>query len=156
MPSSLNLGRTYYWCVNEINTNETPSVWQSDIWNFSTEEYRTIDDFEDYNDNQFQGYAIFNTWGDGFDSPSSNGALIGNQESTPFCETVIVEHGNQSAPVIYNNSGTAVNSEVYRNYSSLQDWSAYGADTLRLYYRGKAVTFQQTSDGLIAMSRRRL
>ncbi len=152
MPASLNLGRTYYWCVNEINTNETPSVWQSDIWDFSTEEYLTIDDFEDYNDNQFQGYAIFNTWGDGFDSPSSNGALIGNQESTPFCETVIVEHGKQSAPVIYNNSGSVVNSEVYRSYSSLQDWSAYGADTLRLYYRGKAVTFQQTSDGLIAMS----
>ncbi len=152
MPSSLNLGHTYYWCVNQVNTNETPSVWQSDIWNFSTEEYRTIDDFEDYNDNQFQGYAIFNTWGDGFDSPSSNGALIGNQESTPFCETVIVEHGRQSAPVFYNNSGTAVNSEVYRDYSTPQNWSAYGADTFRLYYRGKAVTFQQTSDGLIAMS----
>ncbi len=152
MPSSLNLGRTYYWCVNEVNTAETPSVWQSDIWNFSTEEYLTIDDFEDYNDNQFQGYAIFNTWGDGFDSPSTNGALIGNQESTPFCETVIVEHGLQSAPVIYNNSGSASNSEVYRNYSTPQNWSAYGADTLRLYYRGKAVTFQQTSDGLIAMS----
>ncbi len=152
MPSSLNLGRTYYWCVNEINTNETPSVWQSDIWDFSTEEYLTIDDFEDYNDNQFQGYAIFNTWGDGYDTPTTNGGRVGYQDKTPFCETVIVEHGNQSAPIIYDNTGSIVNSEVYRSYSSLQDWSAFGADTLRLYYRGKAVTFQQTSDGLIAMS----
>ncbi len=152
MPSSLNLGRTYYWCVNEINTNETPSVWQSDIWDFSTEEYLTIDDFEDYNDNQFQGYAIFNTWGDGYDMPTTNGGRVGYQDKTPFCETVIVEHGNQSAPIIYDNTGSIVNSEVYRNYSTPQNWSAYGADTLRLYYRGKAVTFQQTSDGLIAMS----
>ena len=150
---TLNLGRTYYWCVTETNTSETPSVWQSDIWDFTTTEYISIDDFEDYNDNQDQGYAIFETWDDGYYTSSINGGLIGNQTTLPFAEKTIVQHGNQSAPVFYDNAtGTAVNSEVSRSYIAAQNWTSHGADTLRLYYRGSAVTFQETSDGSVAMS----
>ena len=45
-PLSLDLGTTYYWKVDEINIAETPSIWQGDIWNFTTREFLVVDDFE--------------------------------------------------------------------------------------------------------------
>ncbi|MFQ6036730.1 MAG: discoidin domain-containing protein, partial [Sedimentisphaerales bacterium] len=45
----LDLSKSYYWKVNEVNEAETPTTWQGDVWNFSTQEYLVVDDFEDYN-----------------------------------------------------------------------------------------------------------
>ena len=35
-PNSLLFGTTHFWCVDEINNSENPSVWPGDILNFST------------------------------------------------------------------------------------------------------------------------
>ncbi|MFB0525244.1 MAG: discoidin domain-containing protein, partial [Phycisphaerae bacterium] len=42
----LVLGQSYYWKVNEVNEAETPATWQGNVWNFSTQEYLVVDDFE--------------------------------------------------------------------------------------------------------------
>ncbi|UCC99511.1 MAG: discoidin domain-containing protein, partial [Phycisphaerales bacterium] len=49
-PSPLDLGSTYYWRIDEANDAETPTMWQGDVWSFSTPEYLVVDGFEDYND----------------------------------------------------------------------------------------------------------
>jgi hypothetical protein len=35
-PLSLDLGKTYYWRVDEVNNAETTSIWQGNIWSFTT------------------------------------------------------------------------------------------------------------------------
>ena len=39
-PSSLVLGTTYFWRVDEVNQTETPAVWPGDVWTFTTADYR--------------------------------------------------------------------------------------------------------------------
>ncbi|MCH8120793.1 MAG: discoidin domain-containing protein, partial [Planctomycetes bacterium] len=63
-PLSLDLGTTYYWKINEVNEADTTTTWQGDIWNFSTQEFLVVDDFEGYND--YPPDEIWSTWVDGY------------------------------------------------------------------------------------------
>ena len=49
-PLSLDLDKTYYWRIDEVNDAEIPATWPGPIWNFSTQRYLVVDDFESYND----------------------------------------------------------------------------------------------------------
>jgi hypothetical protein len=146
--TSLNLGRVYYWRVDEINNTMTPSKWSGDVWSFSTEEYISIEDFEDYND--FIGSLIFETWIGGDSDTTLGGSQVGHTDA-PFAEETIVQNGKQAGPIYYNN--TSANTSIgERSFDDPLNLTSNGADTLRLFYRGKAVTFQAASDGSIAMS----
>jgi len=61
-PLSLDLGKTYYWKVNEVNLAEEPSTWEGDVWNFTTPEYLVVDDMEAYTGRQ----SIRAVWHDGY------------------------------------------------------------------------------------------
>ncbi|MFQ6035968.1 MAG: LamG-like jellyroll fold domain-containing protein [Sedimentisphaerales bacterium] len=130
----LDLGQAYYWKVNEVNEAETPTTWQGDVWNFSTQEYLVVDDFEDYND--FEPDRIFDTWIDGWNVPT-NGSQVGS-DVPPFAEQAIVHDGKQSMPLHYDNS-TASYSEATVNVANLpvgQDWTKHGIKTLSLWFYG--------------------
>ena len=43
----LVLGQTYYWKVDESNTN-TGRRWSGEVWQFTVRDYVVIDDFESY------------------------------------------------------------------------------------------------------------
>jgi len=134
-PLSLDLGKTYYWRVDEVNEAETPAIWQGDVLNFSTQQYLVVDDFEDYND--FEPDRIFDTWIDGWNVPT-NGSQVGYAEP-PFAERTIVHSGRQSMPLNYDNSTTASYSEATANVANLkvgQDWTKYGIKTLSLWFHG--------------------
>ncbi|MHC4657506.1 MAG: hypothetical protein ACYS91_21195 [Planctomycetota bacterium] len=136
-PLSLDLGQTYYWRVDEVNEAETPATWQGDLWNFTTQEYFIVDDFESYNDldtTDPESNRIFLTWLDGYEQPT-NGSLVG-YENPPFCEKTIVYGGNQSMPLAYNNTGGAAYSEAELPLSPPQNWTQAGAATLVLYFHG--------------------
>jgi len=47
---ALDLGTTYYWKVNEVNDAAIPASWEGPIWNFSTQEFLVVEDFESYDD----------------------------------------------------------------------------------------------------------
>jgi len=143
----LLLGRMYYWTVDEVNIAEDYTTWATDVWSFSTKEYNVIDDFEDYND--VDGYTVFNTWADGYNI-DENGSMMGNTD-TPYAENTIRHGGAQSGPMFYDNTDTAINSEVSRTFDTPLDITGDGADTFRLYYRGAPVTYQKVDD-YIAMS----
>ncbi|MBN1804044.1 MAG: discoidin domain-containing protein [Sedimentisphaerales bacterium] len=150
-PVSLDLGKTYYWRVDEVNDAETPSIWTGDIWSFSTLEFLVIDDFESYNDldpSDPNSNRIFNSWIDGFDNPTVNGSIVGYNDP-PFAEQTVVHGGFQSMPLFYNNS--VGNSEATLTLSSNRDWSARGIGELSLWFRGNPAGFTE-QDGVITMN----
>jgi hypothetical protein len=136
-PLSLDLGRTYYWKINEVNMAETPTTLDGDVWNFTTREFLVVDDFEGYNDldpDDPESNRIFNVWIDGYEQPA-NGSLVG-YDAAPFAEQSIVHSGKQAMPLAYNNTGTAAYSEAELTLSPSQDWTKAGAATLVLYFHG--------------------
>jgi len=134
-PLSFDLGKAYYWRVDEVNEAETPAIWQGDVLNFTTREFLVVDDFEDYND--FEPDRIFDTWVDGWADPA-NGSQVG-YANPPFAEKTIIHGGKQSMPLSYDNSTTASYSEAAANVANLpvgKDWTKYGIKTLSLWFRG--------------------
>ncbi len=148
-PGLMTFGTTYYWKVAEANEAEIPSVWESDLWSFTTAEYAVVDDFEGYTDDIEAGTTIWQTWLDGL--TNNTGSTVGYWEA-PFAEQTIVHGGSQSMPLDYNNVNPPYYSEAERSFDPPQDWTISGADTLSLYVRGNPVGFEETSDGAVTMS----
>jgi len=141
-PLALDLGSTYHWRVDEVNNAEATPVWMGSIWNFATQEYLVVDDFESYNDiveGEEGSNLIYVTWIDGFDDPSANGSTIGYVEVfQPSMESEIVHNGDQSVPLTHDNS-VAELSEVTVSTGDLpigRDWSKGGAGALVLWFYG--------------------
>ena len=137
----LEFGTTYYWKINEVNETEYPATWEGDIWNFTTQEYLVVDDFESYNEipvGEEGSNLVYMTWVDGYENPT-NGSTMGHSVAfEPSMENVIVHEGVQSAPLYYDNT-TAEYSEVTANISELQvgqDWTKHGIKTLSLWFYG--------------------
>jgi len=131
-PLSLDVGQTYYWRVDEVNEAEIPTTWHGDVWDFTTQEYFVLDDFEDYND--FEPDRVFDTWIDGWELPE-NGSQIGYVEP-PFAEQAIIHGGKQSIPFSYNNTGGVAYSEAERTFATPRDWTVRGVGALSLWFRG--------------------
>jgi hypothetical protein len=136
-PLSLDLGKTYFWRVDEVNDTKTPSMWPGEVWSFTTIKSFVVDDFESYNDldpADPNSNRIFLVWLDGFDNPAVNGSIVG-YANPPFAEHIIVHGGKQSMPLFYDNS--VGNSEATLTLSSLRDWTLKGIKELSLWFRGE-------------------
>ncbi|MCP4256276.1 MAG: discoidin domain-containing protein [Planctomycetes bacterium] len=142
-PLSLDLGKTYYWKINEVNESETITTWESELWNFTTVNFLIVDDFESYNDLDPADPAsnrIFNAWIDGFGDPT-NGSVVG-YANPPFAEQSTVHSGNQSIPFEYDNA--AGKSEATLTLTSNNDWTVKGVSTLTIWYQGDAANAAET------------
>ena len=147
-PLALDLGTTYFWRVDEVNDAETTTMWQGDVWKFRTQEYFVIDDFEAYNDlnpDDPESNRIFLKWIGGDDQPA-NGSQVGN-DTFPFAELTIINGGNQSMPLFYNNIGDVTYSEATMTLISQRDWTFRGAEELALWFRGYPATFSTFTEG---------
>ncbi len=139
-PLSLDLGSTYYWRIDEVNDTATPTTWIGDVWNFNTQEYIVVEDFERYTDDDPN--RIWDVWSDGWDD-NNNGSTMGYPNpdfiaGEHYVETDIVHGGEQSAPIFYDNS-SATYSEVSVNTSNLaigSDWAPGSPETLVLWFYG--------------------
>jgi len=130
-PGALALGTTYYWRVDEVNSVTYPG----DVWSFTTQAYRMVDDFESYTDKE--GNRVFDVWPDGFDNPAKNGAVVGLTTAVngTYCDTTNFYGGKQSMPLAYDNT-TAPLSEATLTLAPAQDWTASGVKSLSLWFRG--------------------
>jgi hypothetical protein len=136
-PSSLNLGKTYYWRVDEVNNANPDSLWEGDIWNFTAMDFHVVDDMESYNDiddGESGSNRIYNAWVDGYDDPT-NGSQVGHLDP-PFYEETIVHSGNKSMPVYYDNA--VGKSEATLTLTDQRDWTKNGVSTLVIWYIGDA------------------
>jgi hypothetical protein len=152
-PLDLDLGKTYYWRVDEVNEVETLATWQGELWNFRAQEYFVVDDIEAYNDldpGDAESNRIFNAWLDGY-GVATNGSVVG-YENPPFCEQTIVHGGEQSMPLAYDNSGTARYSEATLTLSSQRDWTRKAVETLVLWFKGISGDFLEAPPGTFAMT----
>jgi hypothetical protein len=146
-PGELQYGTTYFWKVDEVNEAGTPTRYAGDVWSFTTSNYGTVDDFDQYDDNCNR---VFFAWEDGLghsggeeiegcDVPASNGngggSIVGNDQA-PFAEQDIVAAGSsQSLPFNYDNAFGQSEASLSING---QDWSASGVQTLSLAFYGEA------------------
>jgi len=132
--------------VDEVNDAETPATWQGDVWDFTTQEYLVVEDFESYDSAENQ---IWYAWKDGLgygtpDVPpyyagNGTGAAVGHENTPSYTEETIVHGGKQSMPFSYNNTGGAASSEAELTLTPAQDWTdwtAHGIQTLSLWFYG--------------------
>jgi hypothetical protein len=135
-PLSLDLGKTYYWRVDEVNEAESPTMWESDLWHFTTRRFIVVDDFESYNDfdpDDPKSNRIWNTWIDGYGVPT-NGSVVGYEY--PGLVQTIAHGGEQSMPFMYSNTATAAYSEAERTFTVGQNWAEAGIAALVLHFHG--------------------
>jgi len=135
-PLSLDLGKTYFWRVDEVNDAETPSMWPGEVWSFTTIKSLVVDDFESYNglnEGEPGSNRIYLAWVDGYNNPAINGSVVGHA-NPPFVEQTIVHGGSQSMPMSYDN--TVGKSEAILTLTSNRDWTVKGVNRLAIWYIG--------------------
>ncbi len=135
-PGSLNLGTTYYWKVDEVNAAAT---YPGEVWSFTTEPYRLVDDFESYSDKA--GNEIWSFWIDGFaDNYKSSGSTVGldTAKNGTFGETTIIHGGKQSMPLFYDNTKGPGFSEAVLTFDTARNWTVNGIKSLSLWFQGVA------------------
>ncbi|MHC4326185.1 MAG: discoidin domain-containing protein, partial [Planctomycetota bacterium] len=155
-PLTLDLGTIYYWRVDEVNNAEIPSIWQGDIWNFTTQEYLVIDDFESYDVGNKEIWWI---WKDGLGyvahdnepayAGNGTGSAVGDEFSSSYTEETIIHGGKQSMPLVYDNNKQdfLTYSETTMTLTTQRDWTVRGAEELALWFRGYPATFSTFTEG---------
>ncbi len=130
-PASMDFGATYYWRVDEVGDAGT---YEGELWSFTSQEYKPIDDFESYSDDIDAETTIYQTWIDGVTTQAS-GSTVGYM-TAPFAETTILHGGQQSMPLGYDNSKSPFYSEAERGFDAAQNWTGNGATELCVWTRG--------------------
>ena len=132
-PGKLAWHTTYYWRVDEVDSQGNTS--KGPLWIFTTADFISVDDFEDYTDNDTEGEAIWQSWIDGF-GVDENGAQTG-YIMPPYAEQKIVHGGLQSMPLMYDNApGMATYSEATLILSYPRDWTENDVSALVIWFRG--------------------
>ena len=135
---TLDFGATYYWKVDEVNEADAISLWQGDVWGFTTQEYGVIEDFEAYDNEENR---IYDTWLDGW--VNGSGSIVG-YGTEPFAETKTIHGGKQSMPLEYVNDEAPFYSEASRTFASALDLTASAADSVRLFFCGDEANTAET------------
>jgi len=144
-PGKLLMNMDYFWRVDEVNGINPLSPWQGTVWRFTTGNFLSIDDFEEYNSDDNQ---IWFSWHDGLGAGApgtpgylpgnGTGSAVGDETTLSYTEETIVHNGNQSMPLVYDNNklGASKYSEVKLTLSDQRDWTEGGVVELSLWFRG--------------------
>jgi len=115
-PPALDLNRTYYWRVDQINEAHEDKMWRGFVWQFTVAEYLVIDDFVAYGDCPLSG-----RWRAG-------------GSATLSLDTSDVSSGAQAMRIAYTDAEPAVASSAIAS----EDWTRYGIQALNLWCRADA------------------
>jgi subtilisin family serine protease len=125
----LDLDRTYYWRIDEVNDACEPYLWEGDVWHFRTRNYLVVEDFDSYAWDD----ALWAVW-----KRVNNVAIylqLGKNDAN------LVRDGN-SMQYQYDNYGQPY-FEAYANTAALpsgigSNWTAGGVKALVLWFYGYA------------------
>ena len=120
-PTALELSKTYYWRLDELNDSDVNSPWTGDIWKFTTADYLVVDDFESY-----ERLTIYDTW-----TQINQAYLYLSKQPEP------VHKCQQSMALRYYYDNYFYSEAAYQ-FSSAQDWASAGIKALELFFYGKA------------------
>jgi hypothetical protein len=138
--SGLDLGKKYYWRVDEVNMANAYTTWAGTVRNLTIANTRLAEGFEThYQDNDAN--AVWATWG-GYDV-SGNGGSMGYPGTGPYLSTSN-HSGGHSSPMYYDNTGSlngATDSWVKANTADLPtligtDWSVGNPTSLVIWFMG--------------------
>ena len=118
-PGMLQLNKTYYWRIDQVNDTEPDIFYSGKPWSFSTEKYLVFDDFESYT-----GYTLGDTWY--FEGYGTTWLVIGSE----------ISHSCSKAMAIDYRYTQGVYSKVLHYFDEPQDWSTIGVKSLELYFSG--------------------
>jgi len=149
-PGKLLWYATYYWRVDEVNNVNPNSPWIGPVWSFTTANFLTVDDFEDYD---VGNNEIWWSWKDGLgyaahgNEPAypgnGTGSAVGDESTASYTEETIVHGGSQSMPLFYDNSVLKY-SEVEKTLTYPRDWTENGVKTLTIWFRGDSANAAET------------
>jgi len=119
-PGGLQLGKTYYWRVDEVNDANPNSPWMGGIWSFMVVDHIVLDNFESYNR---QNKPIYETW---------------RQIGEAFVDISIdpVRSCRQAMKFDYYYDPDFY-SEAIRTLSPPHNWAAAGVKSLELFFYGR-------------------
>ncbi|MBA7471439.1 hypothetical protein ES707_06745 [subsurface metagenome] len=120
-PTSLELSRTYYWRLDEVNDADANSPWTGDIWKFTTADYLVVDNFESY-----ERFTIYDTW-----TQIDQAYVYLSKQPEP------VHKCRQSMALRYYYDSYFYSEAAYE-FSPAQDWASAGVKTLELFFYGRA------------------
>jgi hypothetical protein len=137
-PAGLDLGKTYYWQVNEVNGLAPGGIDAGNIWHFTVIEYAVVDNMNTYTVWGIADNNIFDTWKDGWTNGTGAEVLLET-------DTTITHDGNSMYYHFTDSCSTwgPYYSEAKATVSTLpsgigSDWTIGGAKILTLYFRGNA------------------
>ena len=146
-PGKLAWFTPYYWRVDEVYNQDPANPVKGPLWSFTTADFLTIDDFEDYD---MGNDEIWWAWKDGLGYAAhgtepaypgnGTGSAVGDESTPSYTEEKIVHSGRKSMPVAYDNNkqGYAKYSQVERTLSYPRDWTEQGVNALVLWFRGSS------------------
>jgi len=119
-PGGLQLGKTYYWRVDEVNDANPNSPWMGNIWSFTVVDRIVLDNFESYNR---QNKPIYETW-------RQIGEAFVDISIDPVCSC------RQAMKLDYYYDREFY-SEAIRTFSHPQNWAAAGVKSLEIFFYGR-------------------
>ena len=136
----LEVGGTYYWRVDEVNSSYSDSPWKGDVWSFKVKDYLAIDDFEQYGDVS----QLYSAWS--FSIPDPN-----NLQSADFDNGENMHYsGKNSMMFVYDLSSES--DMDYAQYApAISDWTQSEVKTVTFFVRGDEADLQfgiELSDGV--------
>jgi glucuronoarabinoxylan endo-1,4-beta-xylanase len=126
-PSFLELDKTYYWRVDEVNAAPDYTIFKGEVWSFRTPPYFVMEDFDSYAGNA----ALRNVWKNDSTSAEVSVETDPNHGGPPY----------QSMRYQYKNNLPPYYSEAYVDIADLgiddPNWLGIGGKTLVLYFYGE-------------------
>jgi len=119
-PPELQLGRTYYWRVDEIAGANANPLRQGDVWSFTVSDRIVIDDFESYD--LWDNY-LYESW------PVRSWAWTS-------LEWDVIRSCLQSMLLEYHYDAVYF-AETFREFDRPQNWTRNGAQALQIMLHGK-------------------
>jgi hypothetical protein len=134
--ATLDLGKTYYWAVDEVNDACAPCLWEGDVWSFTTLSYFVVENFNSYANTEPELIAVWKDY-----VVNGTKAEIALQRGSD--DASLVRDGN-SMQYAYRNNYTPYYSEAYAETTGANplpsgigaNWLATGAKALVLWFRG--------------------
>jgi len=123
-PDVLQLGRTYYWRIDEVN-DSNGHRWTGKLWRFTVADYITIDDMEDYDE-------IWDGWYYGWSTQSNS--LLSLWKTAPV-------RGDQTMKFVYDNTIPFEQwyfSEAETITLDPNNWTLYDLRVLSLWFYGES------------------
>ncbi len=136
--SSLHVGTTYYWRIDEVNTANPDVRWRGSVWSFTTD-CNIVDNFNSYGSSSSALRAV---WRDGV-NPGGNGTKsevyiypTDPSRGGPLSQSMHYVYKNQSSPFYSKAEATIGTGNGKLHIGS--DWLDMGAEVLSLWFYGKA------------------